>query len=66
MATETSVSHTSDTPILSRLIRPEDDTLSPPAAEGWLAVRFEKSDLDRMHELVTKNQDDQLLRAILV
>jgi len=60
MATDTSVSHTSDTAILSRLIRPEDDTLSPPAAEGWLAVRFEKGDLDRMHELMTKNQDGKL------
>ena len=60
MATETSIPHTSDAAILSRLIRPEDATLSPPAAEGWLAVRFEKSDLDRMHELVTKNQDDKL------
>jgi len=60
MATETSVPDTSDTAILSRLIRPEDDTLSPPAAEGWLAVRFEKAELDRMHELVTKNQDGKL------
>jgi uncharacterized protein YnzC (UPF0291/DUF896 family) len=60
MATGTSVSHTSDTAILSQLIRPEDDTLSPPAAEGWLAVRFQKAQLDRMHELATKNQDGKL------
>jgi uncharacterized protein YnzC (UPF0291/DUF896 family) len=60
MATDASVSHTCENAILSRLIRPEDDTLSPPAAEGWLAVRFQKPELDRMHELVTKNQDGML------
>ena len=36
MSTETGVSPTSETAILSRLIRPEDDTLSPEAAEGFL------------------------------
>jgi uncharacterized protein YnzC (UPF0291/DUF896 family) len=60
MATATTVSQTSDTAILSRLIRPEDDTLSRSAAEGWLAIRFEKDDLDRMHELAVKNQDGKL------
>ncbi len=60
MAIETHTPHTSDVAILSRLIRPEADNLSASAAEGWLAIRFEKSDLDRMHELVTKNQDDKL------
>jgi uncharacterized protein YnzC (UPF0291/DUF896 family) len=60
MAIESHISHTSETAILSELIRPEDDTLSAPAAEGWLAVRFQKAQLDRMHELVAKNQDDKL------
>ena len=33
-----------------------------PAAEAWLAkIRFRnKVDLDRMHELAVKNQDDEL------
>jgi uncharacterized protein YnzC (UPF0291/DUF896 family) len=60
MAAEGRVLRTSDTAILSRLIRPEDDTLTRQAAEGWLAIRFEKDDLDRMHDLATKNQDGKL------
>jgi uncharacterized protein YnzC (UPF0291/DUF896 family) len=60
MAIEPHVSHTSDAAILSRLIRPEVDNLPPSAAEAWLAIRFEQGDLDRMHELATKNQDDKL------
>jgi uncharacterized protein YnzC (UPF0291/DUF896 family) len=60
MATDSRTSRTSDAAILSRLIRPEDDTLSPSAAEGWLAVGFEQSDLDRMNELATMNQDAKL------
>ncbi len=59
MATDT-VSLTSDTAILSHLTWPDDDALSPAAAEGWLAIRFDKQQLDRMHELVTKNQDGKL------
>ena len=31
-----------------------------PAAEAWLAIHFEQSDLDRMHELAVKNQEDKL------
>ena len=60
MAATPHVSQTSDTAILSRLIGPEAANLSPPAAEAWLAIRFEQADLDRMHELVTRNQDDEL------
>jgi hypothetical protein len=60
MASDISISHTSDAAILSRLIRPEDDSLSPSAAKGWLAIRFEKDDLDLMHELAVKNQDGKL------
>ena len=59
MATHT-VSSTSDTAILSHLTWPADDALAPAAAEGWLAVRFDKQQLDRMHQLATKNQDGKL------
>jgi hypothetical protein len=60
MATETAVSQTSDAAILGRLIRPDDGRLSPGAAEALLAIRFGQLDLDRIHELVVKNQDDAL------
>ncbi len=59
MATHT-VSSTSDTAILSHLTWPDDDALAPAAAKGWLAVRFDKQQLDRMHELVTRNQEGKL------
>jgi uncharacterized protein YnzC (UPF0291/DUF896 family) len=59
MATHTAPS-TSDTAILSRLIRVEDENLSAPAARAWLDIRFEQSGLDRMHELTVRNQDDKL------
>jgi uncharacterized protein YnzC (UPF0291/DUF896 family) len=59
MATHT-LSATSDTAILSHLTWPADDALSSGAAEGWLALRFDKDQLDRMHALVTKNQDGKL------
>jgi hypothetical protein len=62
MAIGPHITHTSDVAILSRLIRPDDANLPPPVADAWLAIRFEQSDLDRMHELVTKNQDDKLNR----
>jgi hypothetical protein len=60
MAIEPGINHTSDTAILSRLIRSDDGNLPPSAAEAWLAVRFDQSDLDRMHELAVKNQEDAL------
>ncbi len=48
---------------MARLIRPDDDSLSAEAAEGLLNIRFESRDLDRMHELTVKNQDDALTPA---
>jgi hypothetical protein len=59
MATHTE-SSTSDAAILADLTWPADDALSPAAAKGWLAVRFDKEQLRRMHELATKNQDGKL------
>ena len=49
--------------ILSRLIRPEEDDLTREAAQALLRLRFDGGDLDRLHELVTKNQDDALTPA---
>jgi uncharacterized protein YnzC (UPF0291/DUF896 family) len=59
MATHTD-SSISDAAILAELTWPDDDALSPAAAKGWLAVRFDKEQLRRMHELATKNQDGKL------
>jgi uncharacterized protein YnzC (UPF0291/DUF896 family) len=53
-------SSTTQAAILSRLIRPEEDTLTPETAEGLLRIKFEQRDLDRMHELAVKNQDGLL------
>ncbi len=63
MATETDATPLSDTAILARLIRPEEDTLSVDAAESLLRIRFEQRDLDRMHDLVTRNQEAPLSAA---
>ncbi len=45
---------------MARLIQPEDANLPPEAARALLNIRFDRVDLDRIHELVTKNQDDAL------
>jgi hypothetical protein len=50
----------SDTAILSRVIRPGDDDLSADAAEAFLRIRFDTLDLNRMHELAERNQEDLL------
>lgn len=63
MATETSISHTGDAGVLARLIGPDDHNLPPEAARALLNIRFDKSDLARIHELVTKHQDDALTPA---
>jgi hypothetical protein len=60
MATQQVHNSSTQAGILARLIRPEDDTLTPEAAEGLLCIRFEQRDLDRMHELAMKNQDGTL------
>jgi hypothetical protein len=60
MSTETAPPPPSEAAILSRLIRPEEDSLTPDAAEGFLCIKFEQRDLDRMHELAVKNQDGVL------
>ncbi len=48
---------------MARLIRPDDDSLSAEAAKALLNIGFENRDLDRMHELTVKNQDDALTPA---
>jgi hypothetical protein len=50
------------TAVLSRVIRPERDDLSPDAARSILKLAFEQADLDRMHELAVKGQKGELSR----
>jgi len=63
MAIETRTSHTGDAAVLARLIRPNDDDLPAEEAKALLNIRFDSRELDRIHELVTKNQDDALTPA---
>jgi uncharacterized protein YnzC (UPF0291/DUF896 family) len=60
MATETDVPAISEAAILGRLIRPDNGDLRAPAARALLAIRFDSHDLERMHELAVKNQEDRL------
>lgn len=46
--------------ILSRIIDPEDPSLSADAARSILAMDFQDADHDRMAELVAKNQAGEL------
>jgi hypothetical protein len=63
MSTETQTSPPTETAILARLIHPDRDDLTATEAEAWLNVRFEGHDLDRIHELLRKNQDGALTPA---
>lgn len=63
MAFETQVLPGSDAAIMSRVLKPEGDDLSAEAAKSLLRLRFDPRDLDRMHALVTKNQDGRLTAA---
>ncbi len=45
--------------ILKRLLRP-DEKLPHAAARAFLQFDFDESDRRRMHELATKNQQDEL------
>ena len=49
---------TANTPaaIWNRLIRPDEDDMSPEAARYFLKLAFDKEDIERMHELTVKNQ----------
>jgi hypothetical protein len=49
--------------ILDRLIHPGQADLPCEAAKALLTLRFDQQDLDRIHELVTRNQADALTPA---
>jgi hypothetical protein len=53
----------SEAAILSRLIRPERDDLSPEAARSILKLGFDDGDRARMHDLAVKAQAGSLDQA---
>jgi hypothetical protein len=53
----------SEAAILTRVIQPKRDDLSPSAARALLKFTFPEKDRKRMHELAVKNQDGTLTAA---
>lgn len=49
--------------ILSRMLKPERDDLSPEAARSFLKLEFDPEDLSRMHELALRAQAGGLTAA---
>jgi hypothetical protein len=49
--------------ILARIVRPQAADLPVAAAKAVLDLHFDADDLDRMHALLAKNQDDALNEA---
>ena len=52
-----------ETGIWRRLTEPSWDSLSPQAAEGILRLQFDRSDIDRMHQLSALAQESSLTQA---
>ena len=58
------ITSTSDAAIISRMIHPDKAELHKDLAQAVLRLfSLDQNDLDRMHELAVKNQDDALTRA---
>ena len=49
--------------ILSRILRPERDDLSPEAARSFLKLEFDAQDVARMHELAFRSQSGALAQG---
>ena len=60
MATAQGTTGSTEAAIIARIVHPEKDDLPKDIARGFLRFSLDQSDLDRMHELVVKNQDDAL------
>jgi hypothetical protein len=63
MPTAQGITNSTEASIISRMIRPEKNELPDEAAKALLRLSLDQSDLDRLHELVVKNQDDALSAA---
>ena len=62
MATAQGVTGSTEAAILARMLHPEKADLPDDAAQALLRLlQFDQADLDRMHELAVKNQDDLLI-----
>ena len=63
MATVEDMAGSKEAAIIARIAHPEKDDLPKDIAKGFLRLSLDQSDLDRLHELVVKNQDDALTLA---
>lgn len=63
MATTQGTTDSTEAAIISRIIHPERNDWPHETAEALLRLSLDQSDLDRLHELVVKNQDDALTPA---
>ena len=63
MATTQGIAGSTEAAIISRMIHPEKDDLPDETAKALLRLSLDQSDLDRLHELVVRNQDDALTPA---
>ena len=63
MATQQAQTPNTEAAILTRIIHPERDDLPEGSAQVLLRFRLDQIDLERMHELAVKNQDDALTPA---
>lgn len=63
MATAQGGMNGTEAAILTRLFQPDQESLPTEAAEALLRLHLDRADLARLHELVTKNQDDSLSAA---
>jgi hypothetical protein len=55
-----SLSASNDVAILSRVIAPEEPTLSPEAARALLSLSFPQQDRERMNQLAEKAREGKL------
>ena len=63
MATLQNIAGSKEAAIIARIVHAEKDDLPKDIAKGFLRLSLDQSDLDRLHELVVKNQDDALTPA---
>ena len=56
METQSPLSQSGDAAVLTKLIRPHADDLPVDEAKALLNIRFDKRELDHIHELATKNR----------
>jgi hypothetical protein len=64
MSTVEGITDSKEAAIIGRVIHPEkDDVPDRDIARAMLRMSLDQSDLDRMHELIVKNQDDALTPA---